>query len=85
MCCKPRILTDDVPFQNAKILLSLASQMRKVKLDDEKWELLEKDSTHFVKLSKIHVKGESIAWGKAETTIDASAEEVLAWFWDYCR
>ena len=59
--------------------------MRKVKLDDKKWETLEKDSNNFVKLSKIHVEGESIAWGKAETTIDASAEEVLAWFWDFCR
>ena len=59
--------------------------MRKVKLDDKKWEPLEKDSNHFMKLSKIHVEGESTAWGKAEATIDASAEEVLAWFWDYCR
>ena len=59
--------------------------MRKVKLDDTKWEPLEKDSSQFVKLSKIHIEGESIAWGKAGTTIDASAEEVLAWFWDYCR
>ena len=59
--------------------------MRKVKLDDKNWETLEKDSNDFVKLGKIHVEGESIAWGKAKTTIDASAEEVLAWFWDYCR
>ena len=59
--------------------------MRKVKLDDKKWETLENDSNDFVKLSKIHVKGERIAWGKAETTIDASAEKVLAWFWDFCR
>ena len=57
--------------------------MRKVKLDDNKWETLEKDSNDFVKLSKIDV--EDIAWGKAESTIDASAEEVLAWLWDSCR
>ena len=59
--------------------------MRKVKFDDTQWQPLEKDSNHFVKLSKIYVEGENIAWGKAEATIDASAEEVLAWFWDYCR
>jgi len=38
-----------------------------------------------MKLSKIHTEGESNAWEKAETTIDTSAEEVLAYFWDYCR
>ena len=59
--------------------------MCKVNLQDEKWEPLEKDSNYFVKLSKIYVEGENIAWSKAETTIDASAEVVLAWFWDYCR
>jgi len=37
-----------------------------------------------VKISKIHVEGESNAWSKAETIIDACAEEVLAYFWDYC-
>ena len=55
------------------------------KINDGGWEQFENDSTHFLKLSKKHVKGQSVAWGKAETTIDASAEVVLAWFWDYCR
>ena len=60
--------------------------MTRVNIGDvDEWESLGKDSSAFVKLSKIHVKGESNAWGKAEATIDASAEEVLAWFWDYCR
>jgi len=45
---------------------------------------LDKNSSVFVKLSKKHNKGESNAWGKATATIDTSAENVLAWFWDYC-
>ena len=49
------------------------------------WKPLPKDSNAFVKLSKIHTEGENNAWGKAETSIDAGAEEVLAYFWDYCR
>ena len=52
--------------------------------DDNGWEKLDKDSSAFVKLSKKHNKGESNSWGKAATTIDSSAENVLAWFWDYC-
>ena len=52
--------------------------------NDTGWEKLDKDSSVFVKLSKKHNKGESNAWGKATTTIDTSAENVLAWFWDYC-
>ena len=52
--------------------------------DDTGWEKLDKDSSVFVKLSKKHNKGESHNWGKAITTIDTSAENALAWFWDYC-
>ena len=52
--------------------------------DDNEWEKLDKDSSVFIKLSKKHNKGESNAWGKATATIDTSAENVLAWFWDYC-
>ena len=52
--------------------------------DDNEWEKLDKVSSVFVKLSKKHNKGESNAWGKATTTIDTSAENVLAWIWDYC-
>jgi len=52
--------------------------------DDNGWEKLDKDSSVFVKLSKKHNKGESNSWGKATTTIDTSAENVLAWIWDYC-
>jgi len=52
--------------------------------DDNGWEKLDKDSSVFVKLSKKHNKGESNAWGKATTTIDTSAENALAWMWDYC-
>ena len=52
--------------------------------DDNGWEKLDKDSSVFVKLSKKHNKGESNAWGKATTTIDTTAENALAWFWDYC-
>ena len=62
----------------------IEEQMGKVDLNDDKWEPLEKNSSAFVKLSKIHVKGESNAWGRASATIDASAEKVVAWFWDYC-
>ncbi len=52
--------------------------------DDTGWEKLDKDSSVFVKLSKKHNKGESNSWGKATTTIDTSAENALAWIWDYC-
>ncbi|GMI58083.1 hypothetical protein ScalyP_jg10730 [Parmales sp. scaly parma] len=52
--------------------------------DDNGWEKLDKDSSVFVKLSKKHNKGESNSWGKATTTIDTSAENALAWLWDYC-
>jgi len=52
--------------------------------DDTGWEKLDKDSSVFVKLSKKHNKGESNSWGKATTTIDTTAENVLAWIWDYC-
>jgi len=62
----------------------IEEQLGKVDLNDDKWEPLEKNSSAFVKLSKIHVKGESNAWGRASATIDASAEKVVAWFWDYC-
>jgi len=51
-------------------------QMSKVDVNDERWKPLTKESDAFVKLSKIHVEGEKNAWGKAETTIDASPEEV---------
>ena len=30
------------------------------------------------------MKGENHAWGKGETVVDTRAEEVLAWFWEYC-
>ena len=53
-------------------------ELQKVKLSDEKWKPLAKDSNSFVKLSKIHVEGETIAWGKGEAIIDTSAEEVRA-------
>jgi len=52
--------------------------------DDNGWEKLDEDSSVFVKLSKKHNREESNAWGKATTTIDTSAENVLAWIWDYC-
>jgi len=52
--------------------------------DDSGWEKLERDSNIFVKLSKKHNKGGSNSWGKATTTIDTSAENALAWIWDYC-
>ena len=52
--------------------------------DETGWEKLDKDSSVFVKLSKKHNKGESNSWGKATTTIDTSAENALAWIWDYC-
>ncbi|GMI58993.1 hypothetical protein ScalyP_jg11017 [Parmales sp. scaly parma] len=45
------------------------------------WEEM-KDSNAFVKLSKKQIKGERTTWGKAVSTIDSPAEEVLAWFWD---
>ena len=53
-------------------------QLSKVDATDDKWEPLVRDSNVFVKLSKIHVKGESNGWGKAEAIINASAEEVRA-------
>ena len=54
--------------------------------DDEKWEKIESSSA-FIKLSKIQPKGEKNKknkWGKAELVVDACAEEVLGWLWDYC-
>ena len=60
-------------------------QLSNVHVADLIWTPLPKHSNAFVKLSKIHIKGESNAWGKAITTIDTSAEEALAYFWDYCR
>ena len=63
----------------------IIDELNSVNFKDAMWMPLTKDSNPFVKLRKIHVKGESNAWGKAETIIDASAEEVLAYFWDYCR
>ena len=60
-------------------------QMSKVNVIDDKWVPLPKDSNTFVKLSKMHLEGKNInVWGKSETIIDTSAEEVLAYFWDYC-
>jgi len=59
-------------------------QPSKVKTNDDKWEPLTKDSNAFVKLGKIHLKGESNTWGRSETVVDTSAEKVLAWLWDYC-
>jgi len=52
--------------------------------DDNGWEKLDKDSSVFVKLSKKHNMGEFNSWGKATTTIDTTAENALAWIWDYC-
>jgi len=52
--------------------------------DDNGWEKLDEDSSVFVKLSKKHNREESNTWGKATTTIDTSAENALAWIWDYC-
>ena len=63
----------------------IKEQMKRVQADNEAWEPFKKHSNHLLKLSMINVEGESITWGKAETMIDASAEEVLAWFWHYCR
>ena len=62
------------------------NQMNKFKnaQDDFGWERMEKDSTVFVKLFKKNQEGEKSSWGKAKTIVDASAEEVLAWLWDYC-
>ena len=63
----------------------IVEELSKVNFVEAMWKPLPKDSSAFVKLSKIHVKGESNAWGKAKSTVDTSAEEVLAYFWDYCR
>jgi len=63
----------------------IVEELSKVNFNEEMWKPLTKESNSFVKLSKIQVEGESNAWGKAETIIDTSAEEVLAYFWDYCR
>ena len=63
----------------------IVEELSKVNFNEEMWRPLPKDSSALVKLSKIHVKGESNAWGKAEAIIDASAETILAYFWDYCR
>jgi len=52
--------------------------------NDNWWKKLDKGSSVFVKLSKKHNNTESNAWGKATTTIDTSAENALAWFWDNC-
>ena len=52
--------------------------------DDTGWEKLDKESSVFVKLSMKQKNGESNSWGKATTTIDTSAENALAWIWDYC-
>jgi len=56
----------------------IVEELSSVNFNDDMWKPLTKDSNAFVKLSKIHVEGESNAWGKAETIIDASAEEVRA-------
>jgi len=63
----------------------IVEELSKVNFVEAMWEPLSKNSNAFVKLSKIHVEGESNMWIKAETTVDASAEEVVAWLWDYCR
>ena len=56
----------------------IVAELSSVNFIEEMWRPLPKDSNALVKLSKIHTEGESNAWGKAETIIDASAEEVRA-------
>ena len=63
----------------------IVEELSSVNFNEDSWEPLPKDSNAFAKLNRIHIEGESNAWGKGETIIDASAEEVLAYFWDYCR
>ena len=63
----------------------IVDELRKVNFIDNMWKPLTKDSSAFIELSKIHTEGESNVWVKGETIIDASAEEVLAYLWDYCR
>ena len=45
---------------------------------------MDQRSSVFVKISKKHIAGEPINWGRAETTVDASCDTVLSWLWDYC-
>jgi len=56
----------------------IVKKLNSVNFVDEMWKPLPKNSNAFVKLSKLHTEGESNAWGKAETIIDANAEEVRA-------
>jgi len=42
----------------------------------------QKNSSVFVKLYK--KTSNQQLWGKAQATVDSSAQEVLAWLWDYC-
>ena len=41
-------------------------------------------SSHRVKYFQKYVSGSKVATGKAITEVDASAEDVLAWRWDWC-
>ena len=68
--------------------------------NSSEWEGLDKDSSIFVKLSTmkktikgsneglqsshLHLKNNHNAWGKASAVVDTSAEQALAWLWDYC-
>jgi len=72
-----------------KLTQIVDEQMGKVKhISENMWIKL--PSTIHVKKSKIYMKSANAwgkaanAWGKAETTLDSSAEDCLAWFWDYC-
>jgi hypothetical protein len=47
------------------------------------WKIM-KESTISVTMSIAFLKGDSIAYGRAFGIIDTSAEEALAWIWDYC-
>ena len=53
--------------------------MEKYPLCDDMWTPLNHDSTAFIKLSKSCNRRRDVALGRAEATVDASAEEVLAW------
>ena len=62
----------------------VSEQMNRIRLDDDRWELLAHHSNAFVNVYKMTPQGDTMPWGKATATIDASAEQVLAWLWDYC-
>ena len=48
-------------------------------LEEDDWKPVEDLSTVFVKVSQ-----SSRGWFRTDTVVDASAEEALAWLWDYC-